>query len=472
MSDTRGREDVLQLRRQTCVGVGNVGVVLLLLLGRLGAEERGVVGAFAVHQRNEAEVRELFFATVGDGDFSRAFERDFTVIGLEGMGWQAFDQTTAFHTTDRHAPAVAGECVGHASAQRVSSVHPQVFVVVTAIDAFDEVEFFDGRGIRAIRQATQHVRQGQADIAGIFGGAERLPLGVFDGVEDLRQIARAGHVGERVPAEQLSRGSRNERRVGGSCHVGDFFQQVHVFRAAVELVVTQQHAERRTTEGAVLFFVDLLEQCALVEFGRRLEVTHEVFFRRVEQVDLQRGAGLGLVNLILQAAPGCFQLLEFTGVHDFVHLLGEHRIDLGDARVEHGNQVLARRHLAFKYLGHQFADQIAGAGALGFGACNAAFGNDAVEQGRLRGEVFHFNQSAVLLSHGLLIGHRQAPPYSLLSVAGTAASRPNSLPRVFSFSVFCNTSISSSSSLSLPPILLRRSASLLRTSSSLRSGST
>ncbi|RMU60664.1 hypothetical protein ALP29_200668 [Pseudomonas syringae pv. avii] len=154
-----------------------------------------------MHQRNEPQVRQLFFTTVGDGNFSRAFERDFAVISLEGVSRQAFDQTTAFDTANRHAPAVAGECVGHASAQCVGRLHPQVFVVVTAIDAFNEVEFFDRRGIRAVRQATQHVRQGQADVTGVFGGAERLPFGVFDGVEDLRQVARAGHVGERVPAE-------------------------------------------------------------------------------------------------------------------------------------------------------------------------------------------------------------------------------------------------------------------------------
>ncbi|MNZ48257.1 hypothetical protein D3C78_659960 [compost metagenome] len=91
--------------------------------------------------------------------------------------------------------------------------------------------------------------------------------------------------------------------MGGRGDVGDLFEQVHVFRAAVELVVTQQHAERCTTEGAVFFFVDLLEQRALVEFGSGLEVAHQVFLRRIEQVDLQRGAGLGLVDLILQAAP-------------------------------------------------------------------------------------------------------------------------------------------------------------------------
>ncbi|MNK89250.1 hypothetical protein D3C87_1092530 [compost metagenome] len=407
--DARSGEDVLQLRGKPGVGVGDVGVVLLLLLRRLGAEERGVVGAFAVHQRNETEVRQLFLAAVGDGDLGRALEGDFAVIGLEGVGRQAFDQTATFDPANRHAPAVARKRVGDPGAQGIRGVHPQVLVVIATIDAFNEVELLDRRGIRPVRQATQHVGQGQADITRVFGGAERLPLGVFDGVENLRQIPWAGHVGKRIPAKQLRRGRRDEGGVGCRRDVGNLFEQVHVFRAAVELVVTQQHAERCTTEGAVLFFVDLLEQRALVEFGSGLEVAYQVFLRSIEQVDLQRSAGFGLVDLILQAAPGRFQLLEFTGVHDLVHLLGEHRVDLGDARIEHGDQVLARRHFAFQDLVDQLADQVAGAGALGLGAGHAALRNDAVEQRGLRGEVFHFNQFAVLLSHGLLVVHRQAP---------------------------------------------------------------
>ncbi|EJT83037.1 hypothetical protein PPS11_40695 [Pseudomonas putida S11] len=93
----------------------------------------------------------------------------------------------------------------------------------------------------------------------------------------------------------------------------DLLQQVHVFGVAVELVVTDQHAERRAAEGAVLFFVDLLEQRALVEFAGGLQVAYQVFLRGIEQVDLQRGAGLGLVYLVFQAAPGGFQLLELDG---------------------------------------------------------------------------------------------------------------------------------------------------------------
>ncbi|MOA56740.1 hypothetical protein D3C78_1807830 [compost metagenome] len=62
--------------------------------------------------------------------------------------------------------------------------------------------------------------------------------------------------------------------MGRGGHVRDLFEQVHVFGVAVEFVVTDQHAERGATEGAVLFFVYLLEQRALVEFAGGLEVAH------------------------------------------------------------------------------------------------------------------------------------------------------------------------------------------------------
>ena len=65
--EARDRQDVRQLRRQPRVGVGRIRVVQLGLLRRLHAEERGVVGALAVHQRNEAQIRQLLFAPVGDG---------------------------------------------------------------------------------------------------------------------------------------------------------------------------------------------------------------------------------------------------------------------------------------------------------------------------------------------------------------------------------------------------------------------
>ena len=53
-------------------------------------------------------------------------------------------------------------------------------------------------------------------------------------------------------------------------HVGNLLQQLDIFRVFAEFVVAEQSAERLTAEHAVLFFVYLLEQRALIEFRRLL----------------------------------------------------------------------------------------------------------------------------------------------------------------------------------------------------------
>ena len=59
---------------------------LAALLRGLGAKEGRVIGIFAVHQRNEAQVAEFFLTAVGDGNFSGALERHFAFVGLESVG--------------------------------------------------------------------------------------------------------------------------------------------------------------------------------------------------------------------------------------------------------------------------------------------------------------------------------------------------------------------------------------------------
>ncbi len=77
-----------------------------------------------------------------------------------------------------------------------------------------------------------------------------------------------------------------------------------------EFVIADQRCERRAAEDAELFFVDLLEQRALIELGRALQIAQQVLLADVQDLDLQLVAGLALVQQILQPAPGAFQLLE------------------------------------------------------------------------------------------------------------------------------------------------------------------
>src|SRR3546814_1034847 len=73
-------------------------------------------------------------------------------------------------------------------------------VVLLAADVHGVVERLHRIGVGSVGQAAEHARHGQADVARILRCAERLPLGVFDGVEDLGQVARTGQFGEVVEA--------------------------------------------------------------------------------------------------------------------------------------------------------------------------------------------------------------------------------------------------------------------------------
>ena len=84
-------------------------IVKLRLVAGLDAEERRIVGALAVHQRNETLIGKFFFAAVGDGDFGRALQRHVAFIGAESVRRQAFHQAAAFHAANGRAPAVRRE---------------------------------------------------------------------------------------------------------------------------------------------------------------------------------------------------------------------------------------------------------------------------------------------------------------------------------------------------------------------------
>ncbi|MNT03087.1 hypothetical protein D3C72_1376070 [compost metagenome] len=249
-----------------------------------------------MHQRDQTLVAQFFFATVGDGDFGRALQRDFAVVRLERVGGQVFDQAAAFHATDRRAPAEVRERGREAGAERPRGVAPQVFGMIGAIHVLNKVEAFDGGALyRVIGQAAQEARHGQADVTRVFRIAEAAPLGVFHRVEHLGQVARAAQVGKAVQPQQFRRGRRDERRVRGRRHVRHLLDEVHVFGLARDFKVAQQGAERRAAEGAELFFVDLLEHQTLIKVDRSLEVANQITLGGVQHLDLQHRAGVGLL---------------------------------------------------------------------------------------------------------------------------------------------------------------------------------
>jgi hypothetical protein len=105
MRETGDGQNVRQLRRQAGVGVGRVFIVKLGLLGGLGAEERRVIGPFAVDQGDETAIRQFLFTAVRNCDFRRALQRHVAFVGAESVARQAFHQAAAFHSANRGAPA-------------------------------------------------------------------------------------------------------------------------------------------------------------------------------------------------------------------------------------------------------------------------------------------------------------------------------------------------------------------------------
>jgi hypothetical protein len=174
--------------------------------------------------------------------------------------------------------------------------------------------------------------------------------------------------------------SGQERSVRRGGDVGDFLQQLDIFRPAAELVIPQQGAEGRAAEDAVFLFVDLLEEGALIELGRPLQVAQQFLLGDVEHADLELVAGFALIHEVLETAPTGFQFLEILVVQHFVELKRNQVIDLRDARGDHGFGVLGYRHGAFQNLRHELLHQILAAFSRRGVARQAAFIHDLVEQ--------------------------------------------------------------------------------------------
>ena len=139
--------------------------------------------------------------------------------------------------------------------------------------------------------------------------------------------------------------------------------------------------------GAVFFFVELLEQDAHVVVDRTFQVFQQLFFRHIQQAQLEIGAGFGAVDHVMQAAPRAFQLLEVRVVHQCIELVAEDLVDLGDAFVDHRDDALVRRrlHAFVQHLGGELPQQFFRVCVLRWLDCHLAFQDDTVQQAQLAG---------------------------------------------------------------------------------------
>src|SRR4030095_11400135 len=116
-------------------------------------------------QRNKAEVRELFFATVGYRNLGGAFERDLAFIGAEGVKREPLHQSSALNAAYGHAPVVERERFSQPGAERVGGVAPQILLVVGAVAVLFEVECLGRLSLLPVRNAHQRVRETEAHVA-------------------------------------------------------------------------------------------------------------------------------------------------------------------------------------------------------------------------------------------------------------------------------------------------------------------
>ncbi|MNQ35177.1 hypothetical protein D3C85_486520 [compost metagenome] len=189
---------------------------------------------------------------------------------------------------------------------------------------------------RVVGVAQQEARNGETDVTGVFLLAETLPFGELRAFEVIFQILQVRQAGEAFQAEEFRPGGGDEGRVGHAGDAGDVLQGLDVRGARVEGVVGDQGADRLAAELAVLGGVDVLVQAGLGDLRAVFEVVEQILFGGVDDLQLDVFAEVGAIHQQLQAAPGRLQGLKFGVVEDFVHLLAELGVDLGDHAVDHG----------------------------------------------------------------------------------------------------------------------------------------
>ncbi len=246
---------------------------------------------------------------------------------------------------------------------------------------FLEVELVDRLGGGAVWQTRERTRQHQVDEARVFAVTEAAPFGVFLRLEDLGQVARLDQFGPTVEAEHAGAGGRDERceRCGGN--VGYQAQCLDIVRMLRPLIVADQRAIRFAARRAKFVLIDLLEQLALIEFNRALQIARQLALRQVEHTQLQARARLAVHHQIMQPAPGAFERGELRVMHDRVELVGQLAIDRGDGAVDGARQVLVERDGA----GERLLDQVLHQVLRLVGCGLPGSGDDLIEDGNLGG---------------------------------------------------------------------------------------
>jgi hypothetical protein len=178
-----------------------------------------------------------------------------------------------------------------------------------------------GRGLRdveglAVGAAEQEAGQADAEEPRLLRVAQGVPAGRLRAVEDRRDVLDLREVDERVEAEQLGGGVGEERGVGHRRDGGAVLEEGDVFAAGAEVVGRADHAVGAAAEGAEAVAVDGVVERGLGDVRGVLEVVLELVLGHRDHLEQDVLAEVGGVDEVLDAAPGCLELLDLLVVED------------------------------------------------------------------------------------------------------------------------------------------------------------
>src|SRR5215469_15571572 len=100
-------------------------------------------------------------------------------------------------------------------------------------------------------------------------------------------------------------------RSGG--YARHLLEESDILRVASEFVVADESAKGIAAERAILLFVNLLENLALVEFDSLVQVLEKIILADVQELDFEAARGFRLHDEIVQTAPGTLEFLKGLG---------------------------------------------------------------------------------------------------------------------------------------------------------------
>ncbi|MCY1432957.1 hypothetical protein D9M71_489750 [compost metagenome] len=155
--------------------------------------------------------------------------------------------------------------------------------------------------------------------------------GAFENVADFLD---AGELLKALEIKELGAGSHHEWRMGHGTDGGHVAQQLHVRGRRAEGIVADHRRHRLSAELAEAGGVHVFVETAAGDVTGVLKVVEQLLFGHMQYIEFDVLAKIRAVHQQLQSAPGGLQLLKLGLVQDYVHLLAQDTVYLGDHLVD------------------------------------------------------------------------------------------------------------------------------------------